>query len=747
LAENEALLKKNIVKVDKVSLKEKIIPIIKQKPNRKVLGLFRFHLGVYNFANRGKPTKFKNWLKRAIGEEPVLLDTALTARSLKQIKQFMENSGYFNAEVYDSTIYITKHKAKVIYHITTNAPYTINSFSFSIKNPVIDSLVNAENINTLIHAGDIYDKEVIQKERERITSVLKNNGFYAFNQQYIAFKVDSSLKSKKVNIFMTVSNLNENQKDTSSTEKNADHIQYTINKVFIRTDFDPLSISDKVTLDTVLFNDYQIIATSQNIAYRSAPLVKNVFFKPGELYHLRDHENTYRALGDLGNFRFINIKFETDTEALKQNENKLNCFIMLTPLSKQSYKIELEGTHNGGNLGVGGNVTYSNKNTFRGGETFDLKLKFSLEDLKNTTIPETKNILWFNTYEFGPEAKLRIPRVVSLFRSKDKSVISSTEITTSYSTEQRPEFFRTNALISGGVVLRYSNRFRVSYYPAEINFVTVNLEPTFAQDLEDIGDPALTDSYEDHLITDGRASLTFTTQELNKHRNFYFVYFALETAGNTLRALDWLKARMNGTSLNRDSSYTYFGNNYAQYIKPEADLRYYYVPDEHNTIVFRVSGGIGIPYLNSISLPFEKSFFAGGSNDLRAFYARGIGPGSYHDVNIQQTGEIKINSNIEYRFDIVKILQGAFFIDAGNVWLTYNDPNRPGSKFEWDRFYKELAIGGGFGFRFNFTFFIFRFDLGYKFRDPSLPEGQRWVIKDLQLFNGFIGNFGIGFPF
>jgi hypothetical protein len=743
LGDNTFLLNKNIIKSDNSSLKEGITPIIKQKPNRRILGIFRFHLGVYSLADRGKPTKFKEWLKRAVGEEPVLLDTALTARSSKQIKQYMENIGYYNAEVYDSITYISKHKANVIYNIKTNAPYTFQSLSFSIKDPVIDSIVNAEKKNTLIHTGDNYDRGTIQKERERITAILKNNGYYFFNQQYIAFQIDSSLKSKKVNVYMTVSNPYEKIKDTLTHSGSEHHLQYTISKVFIRTDYNPLDISDTTLLDTVVFNNYYFLSSSKNYNYRFAPVIKNIFFKSGEPYRLADHENTYRALGDLANFRFINIKFETDTESLARNENSLVCYILLTPLLKQSYKIELEGTYNGGNMGAAGNFVFTNKNTFKGFETFDLRLKTAFENLQNIGIEDNKKILFFNTYQIGPEARLNIPRVIPLLQFNDKSIISSTELSVSYNVQQRPEFFRRITDFSAGAIYKFSDYLRFQAYPAEINFVSVELDPDFQTQLEDINDPALTSSYEDHLITDGSYSLIYTTQELNKPKNFIFARLNFEAAGNSIRLIQ----ETLGNVPKNDSSYAIVSNPYSQYIKPDVDLRYYYVPDRHTNVVFRIAGGVGLPYLNSKALPYEKSFFAGGSNDLRAFFARSIGPGSYYSEEIQQTGEIKINSNLEYRFDIFKILQGAFFVDAGNVWLTHEDVNRPGAKFEWDRFYKEIAIGGGYGFRFNFTFFIFRYDLGYKFRNPSLPENDRWVINNLKLFHGLTNNLGIGFPF
>lgn len=709
-----------------------------------MLGVLRFHLGMYNLANRGDSTKFKEWVMRTIGEEPVLLDTVLTARSRKQIKQFMNNIGYFNAEVTD-TILVAKSgkKADVIYTIKSNAPYIFQNFTYITSDTAIDSLIKSAAPNTLIVSGSNYDASLLQKERERLTTLLKDNGYYYFNQQYIKVEIDSSLKSNKVNIFMTVSNPNPQINDSLNTVR---HEKYTLNKILIRTDFDPLSLTEKPVTDTINYNDYLFISSSPKLKFRPATLIDHIYFKPGDFYRLSDHENTYRALGDLANFRFINIKIEVDSEAISKRENKLNAYLNLTPLLKQSYRIELEGTHNGGNFGAAGNFIYTNKNTFKGSEITEIKLKGAVENLTNTSIVnENKFLLFniFNTYELGPEATLAIPRVIPLLRSKNKSITSFTNFQASYNLQQRPEFFRRIADFSAGFTKKYSDRSRLQVNVAEINFVSVNPDPVFKQKLEAIGDPALTDSYEDHLITSGRLSYVFTTQELNKLKNFIFVRLNFEAAGNSIRLVDELSKRVT----NRDSSYSILGNTYAQYLKPEVDFRFYHLLDEHNTLVYRIAGGIGIPYLNSAALPFEKSFYAGGANDLRAFTARTIGPGSFRQEQIiQQTGEIKINGNLEYRFDIFRILQGAMFVDAGNVWLTKEDENRPGGKFDFNKFYNEFGIGGGLGFRFNFTFFIFRIDAGYKFHDPTMPTDQRWVFDKLSLGNG-VYNFGIGYPF
>jgi outer membrane protein assembly factor BamA len=245
------------------------------------------------------------------------------------------------------------------------------------------------------------------------------------------------------------------------------------------------------------------------------------------------------------------------------------------------------------------------------------------------------------------------------------------------------------------------------------------------------------------LIEDGKISYIFNNQDLQKHKNFFLIRANIETAGNILRII---QKSTNGIKT-ENGTYEILNKRFAQYLRPDADLRYYQVFSNHSTMVYRLSGGIGMTYLNSVSMPFEKNFYAGGSNDLRAFSSRSLGPGSdTTSYSFERIGDIKINANIEYRYDILRILKGAFFIDAGNIWLRKFDANRIGADFNSSRFLSEVAIGSGIGFRFDFTFFIFRTDIGIPLRNPSYPKNERWffnklALRDLQL------NLGIGYPF
>ncbi len=743
----EHLLNKNIVKVDKPELKDGIKAIIKQKANRKILGVFRFHLGVYTLGNQGKSNRFKNWLKYTVGEEPVILDTLYTGKSTQQIKLFMANNGYFNAVVKDSTIY-KKKKAFVRYVITSNKPYRVKDIIRKSEDLKLDSLVRNDTANTKLVRNNIFRTDDLQKDRERLTENLRNRGYYYFNQQFITYDVDSNFNDFSLIVYQNVSKLETVDPDTKEVIKSENHHVYNLRNVFIGTNYDPLQRDTLLQLyDTIPHKGFYFLTRNgTKMAIKPDVIVNHTFLKPGTVFKQSASDRTYKSLNLLGIYKFISINYypasgaESDTLHLDAN-------ISLAPYLKQDYKVEFEGTNNGGNLGVAGDVSYRNKNVFRGGELFELKLRGALESQKNFAGPESENkIIFFNTYEAGIENSITLPKAIwpfaPLFRNKSSN--PQTTFSTNYNIQNRPEFKRSLLDFSASLEWRQNQFAKHIVTPFQVNFVNVSLDQSFAEKLLALGDPILLSSYDNHLITNGRYTFIYSNQVLNKLANFAFFRINLELAGNTLRLFKQLEKNVEPDTLGR---YQVLNKRFAQYIRPDVDFRYYHTLNAHNSLVYRIAGGIGVTYLNSVILPFEKSFYAGGSNDLRAFRARSIGPGAYaSDDNFERIGDIKINGNIEYRFDILRILKGAFFVDAGNIWLRKNDENRPDAQFGISTFYRQLAVGSGLGFRFDFTFFIFRLDIGVPMVDPRFDRKNKWVVKNL---NGrdLNFNFGIGYPF
>jgi outer membrane protein assembly factor BamA len=749
LGEGEYLLNRNVLKSDVkldegITVNEGLNAIIKQKANRRILGIFRFHLGVYTIGNKGKPSKFKNWLKNTVGEEPVILDTTLTSKSTAQIKLYMKNHGYFNAVVKDTTIY-KKKKAIVKYIIKGNEPFIIKNFTRTGKDTTVLNIIQNDSANSIIKIGQIYNEDNLTKERERIVTMLRNDGYYYFNQRHINYRVYTKTDSTNINLILDV----EKMAVYDSLGKNLigeyDHVQRYINNVFVNTNYTDLSLKKELNTDTTTVNEFTFYKNPSVHCIKSTLLTDHINFNKGDLYSQKETDATYRRINTLGLYKFTSINFKLTYDSI--NSPLINTYINLTPLPKQDYKFEFELTNNGGSRGIAGDVSYHNKNLFCGGENYEIKLRGALEKQKNfVTNNENTASSIFNTYELGIENNLKIPKSYAFtnwFRKKDAS--TKTVFSGIYNVQNRPEFNRSIFDFSTSLEFSYNKFTKYIVTPLQLNFVNVKLDQQFLTNLILLDDPVLLSSYDNHLVTNGKFTFIYNNQELGKQKNFFLFRTNFEIAGNSLRLIK--EIQNDSSSLDGFGRYQLLNKPFAQYVRPDADLRFYKVFNQHSSIVFRISGGIGIAYLNSKILPFEKAFFAGGSNDLRAFRARSVGPGSYSaQLNLERIGDIKINSNIEYRFDIFRILEGAFFVDAGNIWLRRKENSQPEAEFNTSNFLSQMAIGTGLGFRFDFTFFIFRLDVGVPLKDPSLPEGDRWLVKEIQP-KDLTYNFGIGYPF
>ncbi|HNR20696.1 MAG TPA: BamA/TamA family outer membrane protein [Bacteroidia bacterium] len=750
LAEGEYLLHRNVLKSDVkldegITVNEGLNSIIKQKANRRILGIFRFHLGVYTIGNKGKPTKFKNWLKNTVGEEPVILDTTLTSKSAAQIKLYMKNHGYFNAVVKDTTIY-KKKKAIVKYTIKGNEPFYIRNFTREGKDSLVLNIIQNDSANSIVKVGQIYNEDNLVKERERIVTMLRNDGYYFFNQRHINYRVYTKSDTTNVNLVLDIEKMAVYDSIGKNLIGEYNHVQRYVNNVYVNTNYSDFAAKKTFNTETDSVNEFIIFKNPVVHCIKSSVLTDHINFNKGDLYSQKQTDASYRRINTLGLYKFTSINFNT-TYYDSINSPLLNAYINLTPLPKQDYKFEFEVTNNGGSRGIAGDVSYRNKNLFCGGENYEIKLRCALEKQKNfVTNDENTASSIFNTYEFGIENNIKIPKSYAFtnwFRKKDASV--KTIFTGIYNTQNRPEFNRSIFDFSTALEFSYNRFTKYTITPLQLNFVSVKLDQQFLTNLILLDDPVLLSSYDNHLVTNGKFSFIYNNQELGRQKNFFLFRGNFEIAGNSLRLI---KEIQNDTSnLDGFGRYQVLNKPFAQYIRPDADFRFYQVFNQHSSIVYRISGGIGIAYLNSKILPFEKAFFAGGSNDLRAFRARSVGPGAYSaQLNLERIGDIKINTNIEYRFDIFRILEGAFFVDAGNIWLRRKENSQPEAEFNASRFLSQMAIGTGLGFRFDFTFFIFRLDVGVPLKDPSLPEGERWLFKNLQP-KDLTYNLGIGYPF
>lgn len=786
LAENEYLLKSNqIVTPEKSKIdKSELADILKQTPNRKFLGFMPIYLYLNNIGNKRRThTRFRTWL-RNISEPPVILDSVLTKKSETQMQLFLRKKGYYNAVVSDSVfIHPRKNKAKVYYLVDEKSPFLINKIRFSIDDADLIEPIKIATQGTLMKPGAIADEYMLGNERDRITKSMRNQGFYSFSPEYVFFKIDTSLQGNKVDVKLQIKNP---VKVTSSggirnNVVELKHQKFTINQVYISTQ----SVKNENLLfekDTIIDGGYYIVF-SEILDYKPEVLLKNTFIKPFELYRLQNTEYTYKRLAGLRTFRFIKIRFEENYD----NNNTLDCFIDLTAAPKRSISLETEGTHRGGNLGVAASVTTRNKNTFKGAEVLEFKLKGGLEaqtlsdeDRQNLEQQTESNIGFaqslFNTVEYGAELSLFIPE---LLKPKKRNYVPNytepkTNINLAYNFQKRPFYDRSILNFSLKYSWKIGEYHSFLLHPFDVSYIDITKAPAFEARLRELNNTLLTNSYSDHLIPATRLSYIFTNQDVNLNKNFVFFRLNVESAGNSLRAL----SNTLGLNFNENGYYEAFNVRFAQYLKTDFDFRSYQFINLNSKVVYRLFAGIGVPILNINSMPFEKSFFAGGTNDQRAWTARTLGPGSTSDTvsfrAVDQIGDVMLGGNLEYRFKVFKMVEGAAFIDAGNIWLQRKDEKRPGGDFKFDRFYKEIALGAGLGARLNFGFFIIRFDAGLPIRDPALPEGERWIFEskdeynayyaeflkqnDTQQYNTFIANggyrryrvkfnLGIGYPF
>lgn len=744
--EGKYLLNKVEVQVDNEHIsKEELKVHIRQKGNMRILGYIKFHLGLYNLSSKKREN---DWLKR-IGEAPVIYEDYLTQRSIDQMNVYLRNKGFYNAVIVDSVVY-NQRKPKVdqLYRVIAGKPYTIRKFEYDITDPEVKGLIQNDSVNKLIRVNHIFDVDVLNAERNRITRFMKNRGYYQFTEDQISFLADSSLYSKEVDLTMRI--------DDANPESNAfePHKKFKINRYFVNSDFSP-AIDQKgvgIVADTVSENNYSFL-------YKGKPNYKTSLFKdlnriPDSTYFcLENVEKTYRALNRLRQFKVININFNRLDSTLNDREGLMDCNFQLSPLSRQGISVEVEGTNSSGNFGVAGNLNVQHRNVFRGAEVFDFQLRGAME--RQQTVLGGGN-LDFNTREFGLETGITLPKFLSPLRKKTVFgfQIPQTKVSIGYNYQHRPDYTRTISTLRFGYQWKSSEYITQFFNLLDFNFV--NLSSFNESFINSIKDYYIKSSFTNHLISATNYGWVFNNQNLNRIGDYRYMKINFESAGNLLGLYSELINKGKTTSTDSETSqqisyYEVLRTRFAQYLKADFEYRYSHKMDKLNSLVGRAFAGIGVPYGNFNVLPFEKKYFTGGANGIRAWQVRTLGPGAYvaaSNVYPNQLSDIKLETNLEYRFRLLLMTEGAFFLDAGNIWAISSKDNREGAVFKFNNFYNQIAVGTGFGLRFDFEYFLFRLDLGMKLRDPSLDKGQRWIPGNYKIdADKFNLSFAIGYPF
>jgi outer membrane protein assembly factor BamA len=709
---------------------------------------------------------FREWMAYTAGEPPVILDSAKVKSSAEQIEIYLFKKGYFNVSVRDSIHTDTNsQKSKVWYYITLSKPYIINNISLNIEDKSLERQVKISMKESLLKQGEKFDFTVMDEERTRINNFLRNRGYFSFNKEFIYFDVDTTIGNKKVDIKLGIKSFAKNtQVNEVDTMVVIPHNRYTLKNIYINTDYNialsntESEIAKKIikNYDTIIVYDnentptYYIYNKYSKNNIKPKTLLNSNYIKSGRIYRAKEVEATYRRLNALGTYSNIRINY-TAIEDTINKENYLDCNINLTPLKRRTYSIEGKGTNRSGNLGISGNISWKNRNLFHGAEIFKFSASGGLEVqqlLANTgesVVGETgiSPLKTFNTIEFGPELSLLFPKFISPFKTEkiDKYQSPRTSVNISFNVQKRPDFTR---IVQD---LNYAYEWRVRdkddlfdkythfLSPLQISTVKIDKSPEFAAKLEASNDRLLKLGYRDHLIIGPQYALTYNSSKVSSKENRIYFRWNIEQAGNTLFLLYNL-AKAPQDSL---GSYEIFKIRFAHYIRSDFDFRYSIVFNKSSEIVFRTAAGAGIPLRNlNEALPYEKSFFAGGANGMRGWKARTLGPGSFRDslLVFDKFGDMWLEGNMEYRFDVIKVIEGALFVDAGNIWVMKPNPARPGGTISTN-FYNEIAFDAGIGIRIDLYFFIFRFDFAVPIKDPALDVGERWFFQPKDKINQY----------
>ncbi len=722
--------------------KKELNEYIKQKPNKRII-FWRFYLSLYNLSKPGKDNGFNNWLRR-IGEPPIVYDEGLKQQSAQQLGLHMRNKGFYEVEVSDTTLY-KNQRARVVYKVTPNQAYKIRYISYFFQDGTLAHMVLADTTATMFRQGELFDVDELQQERVRIETVLRDSGYYAFNREYVYYEVDSALGSHHVDITLGIRNFQ--TANSRGQIRSTGHPVYTIRDVYMASDFDATSLGGgdlgEVERDTLVYDSIHLVYAGK-LNIRPGVVTQKNYIIPGTLYDASDVNRTYRNLSSLSAFRMVDIRF-TEVES---ETPMLDCEVLVVPATRQSYAIKLEGTNSGGNIGAGANVSYRHRNLFGGSEQFDLSFTGALENLKKgNAISDSSYTGPDLMQEFGVEARLRIPKFLLPLKTTQfiRKYNPQTNIRLSYNFQKRPDYTRSLASASFGYDWRGNEKLRHRVFPLEASLI---LTPYKSQGFQDwLEGKYLYYSYEPHFIVNSRYSMVWTNQKLLKNQNFQDVRINIEPAGNLLYF-----GFSTFTPRPDSSNYKILGVDFAQYLKADIDFRSYTFLERDISLVLRGFAGVGWAYGNSNAMPFEKQYFSGGANSIRAWQVKSLGPGSYQDPNQtaypNQTGDVKLEANMEYRFKLFWKLEAALFMDVGNIWSLSSADDREGAGFKFNRFYRELAVGTGVGTRAVFSFFVFRFDLGIPLRSPYPIEGDHWLPGNSGI-NGrdLTFNLAIGYPF
>jgi outer membrane protein insertion porin family len=717
---------------NKSAAKSELDSLITVKPNSKLLWM-RPWLSIYNLIPEPKKKKgWKYWLKYKLGEPPALLADIDLQNTVAAIENRLQNRGNFKAKAGFEVISKTK-TAKVKFIVSPGKPYTLKEIKYPQgKNGIAGDIAKLQP-GSILKKGKTYSLKDFENERKRIEGILKEKGYYYFKADNIIFKADTTVGTRQLNARL---NLKPEMPAEASTA-------FRFNKIYVSDDYSILNYHP----DTIQVGKYSYI--SENHQFKPKTILNAVFFERDSLYSRTDHYNTLRHLMGIGAFKYANAAFKPD----KSLPELMNVNVFLTPLKKISLSAEINAAYNTNNFaGPGINLIFKNRNVFGGAELLSVTLGGKFEtQVKGDSKGQT-------SYQTTLDAALTFPKFVPFRLDKKTSKISfpKTTLNGGFGIYSEVNLYQLHSFnTSVGYSWKPRENITHIFRPIDVSYThLVESSAEFDDYLEQ--NPTIARSFEDQFILGCSYNFLNSNIYLQNRKHRFYLSESLDLAGNLASLYTTL---INGSPPTPENPYKLLGLPYSQFVRIGSEFRYFYTPAKKSQLAWRLFAGVGIPYGNSSTIPYIRQYYAGGTNSIRAFIARSVGPGTFKppdgtsNIYIDQAGDIKFETNLEYRFDIYKYFKGALFTDVGNIWLVNEDPQRAGGKFNYKTFYKEFAVGSGFGFRFDFNFIILRIDLAIPLRKPYLPEGERWVVDEIDLgssswrHDNIVWNFAIGYPF
>ncbi len=772
------MLTRNVIETDKEAPRGERISAgdldryVRQSPPKKFLGT-NLPVWIYNQADTAKDNGWNNMLRK-IGSEPVILDTLQTAASTRDLKLYMNSRGFYESEAEYSIKYKEKkRKAVVTYSVKQREPYRIRSISYDYQDKFLEQVIRSDSASTLLHAGAIFDLTVLDEERKRIASFLKDRGYYAFTIGNINYVADTTAGERTVDLTMVVKQHVEGYDDKGEPIL-ANNSVYRLSNIYVYPDYDAtLAATDPDylrSMDTTYYRGLNIVGlgkpriTPQTLR-RAIPLY------PGYLYSSEDQQRTSSNLLRLNYFKNANVSFSVpsadedtyityvggddsaDGDMFDTSEKALDCNIFCTPGLRQGYTLDFEATTSSAFYALRPTVSYLNRNLFRGAELLNISLTGGYEFNRDDS--DTKN-----SYEVGVSASISFPRFFAPFKidRAGKLFRPTTKIELSTNLQRKSKYHRN--ITGASIGYTWSNGRHSSYTvrPIDINIVDVSfIDKAF---LCSIQNHYLRESYRSQYIA--AISGSYVYNNIFDNGNTLTFRANVETAGNLTDALaHWISKPVTeivnsddctdseNTPERYETFYKLFNIRYSQYVRMDASISGTVRTGFKTSFAYRLFGGIGVPYGNSSTLPMDRMFYVGGSNSMRGWNIRTLGPGSSSEGLEpgfkKQLGNMRLEANAEFRFPIWNSLYGALFFDVGNVWMVGIPGESEDEVFRFDSFYKQLGLNTGFGLRYDLSLIVIRLDWGVQLHNPAMPVGQRW-IRNFRWGNTAL-NFGIGYPF